>query len=271
MAIQTIRNLLAQGHQGWSRYANDYWLTHALKVIQGTYGDVASVGRKNKDLLKFGHNESIGTTKADIARMPGTELHETYVNTNAITHIVSSAADTQEMKIEGHTIDANGDFTFKVQTVTLTGVTHVALPTPLARVTRAYNNGTVALTGAITVSEGTTPTDAQIHLLTAAGEQQSEKASTTISKNDYWILTSIYGDVLEKTSAFADITLEVREKGKIFRPVVTLSASNSGRGVHEFKPYHIVPANSDVRLVAAAGAAGTEVSGGIQGILAIVT
>ena len=249
----------------------DYWLNHAVNNVFNDFGDVISVEQKAKDLLKFGHNSAVGTTNTDIAHMPGTELHETYVTTNAINYISSdNGADTEVVNIEGHTVDGSGNFTFVFQTATLNGTTDVLLTTPLARVTRVYNNGSVPLVGTVSVHEGTTPTDPQIHIIIEAGKQQSEKCSTTISDVDYWIITSVYADVLEKTSAFADITFEVRQKGKIFRPVVTFSASNSGQGLHDFKPYVVIPKNADVRLTAEAGGAGTDVSGGIQGVLASI-
>ena len=274
-----VRNLILEGHQGWSRHANDYWLTHALKVIQDTYGDVASVGRKNKDLLKFGRNTNIGSgAESTLMTLPGSEIHETYVNTNIINSIISTnAGDTEPVKIEGHTIDGNGDFTFVIQEVTLTGQTVVPLTTALARVTRVYNNGTSEIAGTISVTEtdtyvaGVPDTDTKVHCQIRAGEQQTEKAATTISSQDYWIVTKVYADVLEKTASFAEIEFQVRDPGKIFRHRLIMAASsNGGEAVHEFKPYFIIPKNSDVRLTAIASGAGTDVSGGIEGVLAKV-
>lgn len=198
---------------------------------------------------------------------------ETYVASDLITSAVSTAAgDTEEVKIEGHTV-SNGVFTFVVQTLTLTGQTAATLSTPLARCTRIYNNNGTELTGVVSVCEddtyasGVPNTPAGVHCQIRAGRQQSEKAATTISDLDYWVITSFYADTLEKTAASVDVDLEVRYAGKVFRQVANISCSTNHRANFGFKPYLVVPPNSDVRLVARASANGKDVSGGIEGVL----
>lgn len=254
----------------------DFWLDHALHVIESTYGDEVSIQAKDKDLLKFGRNENVGTTEATIQHQPSGIYHETYVSDNLINSVISTdAGDTQDIVIEGHTI-SGGVFTFVVQSATLTGQTAVALSTPLARCTRLYNDDSTEMVGVISVTEtdtytaGVPDTDAKVHLQLGAGEQQSEKASTTISNTDYWILTRFYGDILEKTASSAEIHLEMRLNGKVFREVAMCSASSNHRGVFDFKPYFIVPKNSDIRLSAIADGANTDISGGMMGVLAVV-
>lgn len=105
-----------------------------------------------------------------------------------------------------------------------------------------------------------------------AGLNQSEKASTSISSTDYWILTGMRGSVLEKTTnIFVDVILEVRLLGGVFRPREQVAVSSVGGTTSLlFKPYQIVPANADVRLRSRSSAAGTDVTGSIQGFLASV-
>lgn len=257
---------------------SEYWLDHAAHVIEGTYGDTVSVETKAKDLLKFGRNNQIGTSLATVMTLPAGVLHETYVTSNLITHFSSSDnADTGTMVVEGHTTADGGlTFTFVVQSVTLAGQTKTALTTPLARVTRAYNSNSVDWAGVIyiyqddTVTAGVPATAAKVHLQSLTGENQSDKCSTTISNIDYWIVQSVYGDCLEKTAASVEFHLEMRLAGKVFRDIVDGSASAGHNWKHEFKPYLIVPKNSDIRLVAKADGANTQVSGGIQGALAAV-
>lgn len=262
---------------GYSLVA-DPWLHHSMDVITATYGDTVSIHEKNKDLLKFGHNELVGTSEATIQHQPAGILHETYVSTNAIDTIVSTNnGDTQNAVVEGHTI-SGGDFTFVSQTVTLTGQTEVTLGTPLARCTRLYNDNSTDFAGTISVFQGTDgsttgipTTAADVHLQTEPGENQSEKCSTTLSSVDYWIVTSFNGDCLEKAAAFAEIILQVRLQGKTFRHKHRISSgAGNGTSSHEFKPYLVVPPNSDIRLIATADGANTSVSGGIQGVLAKV-
>lgn len=247
----------------------DFWMREAINVIESTYGD--RVYLKAKNLLKFGASDLIDTTYELVWNQGGEETDPT---SNAITHISSSSlADTESMTIEGHTIDGNGDFTFLVQTVTLAGQTKTALSTPLARSSRLYNNDTVPLVGDVyvyeddTLSFGVPTTAANIHLKILAGDQQSFKAKTTISKDDYFIVTGGYGSIREKTATVVDFQLEVRQKGSIYRPALTIS-TNGPPIVFPFKPYIIVPANADVRVTAEASGAGKSVNAGFYGVLA---
>lgn len=252
-------------------------LNHAIKVIKDTYGDVVSI--KPKDLLKFGRNTLVGTSWATVASQPAGVLEETFATTNAISHFSSASTsdDGEEMVVEGHTVDGSGNFTFVAQTVTLDGRTETALTTPLARVTRVYNNGATNWVGPIyvyeddTVSNGVPQTDAKIHLQTPAAENGSFKGATTISNNDYWIITSVSGSVNKKQTRAVDIELQIRMKGKTFRTVYEFAVASTGTTTFEkqFSPMIIVPSNADVRLRAISSDTNTEVAGSINGYLAI--
>lgn len=261
----------------------DYWLQHAVDVIYSTYGDQVSVYNKNKDLLKFGRSEAVGTgAAATLEHHLSGVLNETFSTTNDITHISSSSgSDTVEIKIEGQTVDASGNFTFVVQTKTLVGQTKTALDTPIARCTRLYNNdtgtapnngaalvGTVYVYTDVTVTSGVPASD--VHCMIVAGKQNSEKASTTISNDDYWIITGAYADILEKSTVNAEVSFEVRLKGGVFREYFEMSCSNSSGAFRSSVPYIIIPPNSDVRLTAIASSANTTVSGGMLGALASI-
>ena len=256
--------------------STDYWLEHAKAVILSTYGDNISYADKNKDLLKFGRNKLVQTTKSTIMTLPTGIYNEPYVSTNIINSIIStSAADTQIVTVEGHTI-SGGVFTFVVQSITLTGQTVVALTTALARVSRVYNTGSTDLAGTISVTQtdtytaGVPNTAALVHLQIEAGLNNSEKAATTVSNTDYWIVTSFYSDCLEKTATYGVIHFEVRTAGGVFINKIDISTSDTTRGEHEFKPYLIIPKNADVRLRASASTNNKDFSGGMQGILASV-
>ena len=157
------------------------------------------------------------------------EDNETYVadNTNSIDTISSSnASDTEVVNVEGHTM-SGGDRTFVVQQATLNGQNKVTLATPLNRLTRIAHaqESSTDLVGEIYGYEDTTivagkPSDTtKIHITVPAGENQSEKASTSISSQDYWIVTKISAGYLEKTgSNICDVRIEVREQGGVFLP-----------------------------------------------------
>lgn len=264
-----------------SMAVSDYWIQHAIDVIKSTYGVDVSVYQKSKDLLKFGENDLVGTSKATLMTLPAGVLHETYVSDNLITHISSNnAADAgRVIKLEGHTI-SGGDLTFVTQSVTLDGSdarTPVALTTPMARCTRSYTYDTTATVGIIYVFEsdtttaGVPDTASKVHLIQQAGKQNSSKAATSIASTDYWIVTSFTGMFLEKSAGYAEVHFETRTGNYVFLEKEHLSVNSSApHSVIHFKPYIIIPANSDVRLVGTADGAGTSVGGSIQGVLAKV-
>lgn len=255
----------------------DFWVDHALDVIESTYGDRVVV--KHKDLLKFGRNETTtnAATGSTIMTFAGTEDHETYVSSNLIDTLSSSSTSDvgQTITVEGHTVDGSGDFTFVTQNATINGQNKVVLTTPLARMTRLYNAGDTDLVGAIygyqeqSISSGVPQTANKVHCIIPAGKQQSYKAATTLSSVDYWVITKTSLTVLEKTATFAEIELQIREKGGVFRPVNIMAAGAGDFNVKEFLPYIIVKPNSDVRLVAIGSADNLDVAGAIHGFLVI--
>ena len=174
--------------------------------------------------------------------------------------------------------DEDGNFTFVVQQVTLNGQNQVSLATPLARVSRAFNNNNVDLAGDVyvyeddTTSAGVPDTDSLVHLLIRGSENrnQSFKASTTISNVDFYIVTQFAVSLEAKQASFVDGELEVRLKGGVFRERLNLAASSSG-GIAQvdLNPALIIPNNSDVRIRGLADSNGRTVSGYINGYLAI--
>lgn len=206
---------------------------------------------------------------------------------NGIVQITVTGATTFTYTVDSGTSSpatgtitaTNQNKTFVTQTVTLAGATKTALGTALARCTRVYNpeqNRAVNYVGKISVAQDVTFTSGdpaaaatQVHAIIPAGKNQTVKASTSLSSQDYWIVTSFRGSVLEKTSATADVELQVRKIGGVFRPVEDVTCSEAAPGIFEFNPYLIIPANADVRLQAWASASNTSVTGSIQGHLAI--
>lgn len=280
--VQEIREI-EQMFGGWQRRTYevpDGKLVQAEREIQATFGDVVSIDKKAKSLIKFGKSASlpIGSFQT-IWTVGGNEV---YVSDNTITHVSSSSAlDTQEVTIEGHTVSGTGfdqEFTFVVQNVTTNGQTPVALTTPLARTSRMYNNNGQELVGRVVVYEDTPvvggiPSDqTKIHIDIPTGFQSSFKAATTFSNEDYYILTGAYGAVSLKQTAAVDFYLEVRLPGKTFRQVALFTASSSGGAFNvEFDPSIIIPKNADVRLRCESSSNNAVAFGVFKGYLAKVT
>lgn len=254
----------------------DYQIKHPVNVIYETYGDIVSVDIKNKDLLKFGVRTTVGSGFEALMTTQGSETQETMLTSNGITHVVGTAGDEgKQLTLEYHTY-SDGELTFGTQNVTLDGsdaTTPVELSTACARANRAFNIASSALAGAVYFYEGGTRTDANTHLVIPTGEQQTQKAQTAISHNDYWIIANISLSVLSKTSAYAEARLEVKHaSASYWRPITqNFSAKDSsGTIVLRKEPYIIVPADYDVRLVARTNTGSVDIAGGFSGYLASV-
>jgi hypothetical protein len=260
-------------------------ITQAIKQIHSTYGDVVSVNDKQKSLIKFGRNANISTTVSTIQQFTGTEVHETYTNTNSIDSVVTSDATyTGTVKIEGHTIDS-GNLTFVSQTATLTGETPVTLTTPLARATRlVYNTSDTLASNSEniyvyesggTVTAGVPQTDSDIHILLNGEWGQSQKCSTSISSTDYWLITKVYGGVLRQQTRTVDISLQIRKVDTTpwgWRTLFSLPVSTNGSDWFSIDapPVFVIPKNHDVRMIAESSGTSTAVIGGMAGYLAKV-
>jgi hypothetical protein len=268
---------------GWARRAYevpDGRLVQGEREVYSTYGQRVSIDAKAKSLLKFGKSGNLSTT-AGLQTVWSVDGNETYISTNLIDSVVSSSAsDTQEVTIEGHTIEGSGvdaKFTFVVQAVTLNGQTPVALTTPLARVSRVNNNSSTEIVGVVSVYEdsavtGGVPNDVtKVHIDIPLGFQQSFKAATTFSNTDYFFLTGCYGAVSQKQTAAADFYIELREVGKSFRQIACLTASSTGGAFNiEFDPAIIIPRNADVRIRCTTGTNNAVVFTNFRGYLAKV-
>ena len=260
----------------------DPWIEHAKRVISSTYSQDVSLEAKDKDLLKYGRTKIAQTTETGIEHLPAGVLTEVFSTTNDITSIIStSSSDTTTVSVEGHTVVGTGvdsKFTFLIQEATLTGQTVVLLDTPLARCTRVEASSTSALVGVISVCEddtyssGVPQTAAGVHIQIFAGESKSSKCSTTIEDNNYWLITSCRADCLEKTATFGVVHLEIRRAGKVFIETTIASCNDTHALIEEFKPYIIVPPNSDVRMTVTANANGKDFTAFMEGpLLKVVT
>jgi hypothetical protein len=265
----------------WSRKSYevpDGRLVQAQREIYATFGDVVSIDDKAKSLTKFGKSAELSTNRETVWTVGG---HETYVSSNTIDSISSSqSGDTEEVYLECHTVNGTGEnqqFTFLTQVATLNGQTRVALPTPVARVSRVYNNNGTNLSGKVSVYENTAlsggvPVDTtKIHAQIPVGFQQSFKGATTFSNQDYYILTGGFGTVTYKQSAAVNFYLEVRQAGRVFREGAGISANSAGGAWQvNLDPAIIIPKNSDVRVTCQSNTQGAEVYASFQGYLAKV-
>lgn len=174
-------------------------------------------------------------------------------------------------------------YTFQVQEIIANGQNAVALDPTLATATRSYNNGSVEMQASsigyiyddtgVTLTGGVPDQNDQVHLIVNQSDHQSLKGSTTISDEDYWILTHLFASVNKKTSASVDIRLQVQLPYGVWRsahPPITVSTTANNNIVIPLNNMVIVPRNSHFRLTAIASTTAVEVSGGCAGMLAKV-
>ena len=268
---------------GWNRRiyeVPDGRLVQAEREIQSTFGDTVSIDKKAKSLLKFGKSAELSADTIETVWSYGG--HEVYVQDNLIDSIVSSnVVDNQDIYLECHTVEGTGadqKFTFMTQTVTLNGQTRVPLPTPVARVSKAYNNNGTELVGAVYVYQETPLTNGvpqdrtKVHAHIPQGFQQSFKGATTFSNEDYYILTGGFGSVSNKQAASVDFYLEVRTPDKVFRQGAAVSAGSAGGSWDiDLDPCIIIPKNADIRITCETATQGAVVFGSFKGYLAKVT
>jgi len=258
LAVNNPSRRLVQG-----KAALSMGVAHALDRIKVDTDDNVHV--KPKSLRKFGRNTSLSANVKQMVWLTGGI--EVLPTANTIDTIVSDAAgDNQNVLIEGFTL-SGGDLTFVSQTTTLNGTTNVSLGTPLARATRLVNTGATDFAGTVTVfvDGGST------HLTAIGDNNQSLKAATSISKSDYWIVTSVLFSVKRSGQAIVDFELEYAPVGGVFRTQATASVSSDlGTVTIHFDPPLIVPKNHDVRITAESSANSTQVDAIINGYLAAV-
>lgn len=259
---------------------DQFTMDHTMARIKAA-GYRVNVISKAKALRKIGTNPNVDGN--GIETIEGLGGSETYVSDNLINRISSSStSDTEDMLIEGHTIDENGNFTFTVQTITLNGQTPVELPTSLARCTRCVNNNGSLLTGDVYIYQSTAtvtngvPAERSLTHITVEGSQgfnQSRKCSTTISAHDVWIITSFEADIKRSSSnTNVDFILEVRNKDGVFlnETFISLRTGSITAKQSMFDPPILVYPNSDVRVVAETTASNTVASAELNGYLARV-
>ena len=260
----------------------DPLLLHAIAEIKDNYGDDVFI--KPKSLHKFGRTENADNgVLTTISRFQDDVVNETLSTTNDIDSIISTSADdtTQTKVIEGHKIDAAGNLYFQGQEAELTGQTRAALSVPLARVSRCYVKegsfgseptglaGDVAVYVNVADTDGKPNTDANVKLLVAGveGRNQSEKAATSFSRGEYGIITDCFASINRAvSSARADVRSEVRRRGGVFRVQWegSMATTASTSVLNSFRPYIIMPPNSDLRLRAVSSGADTIITGGFD-------
>lgn len=241
---------------------------YALNRIEREFGDRCEVNRK--DLNKFGGNPAVGVTEVSLNSWGADEVFQTSNVTLKMSS--SSASDTSGVFIEYAFLNSKNEFEFAAMQATLDGQNKVTLPSAAARWMRMYTSGDVAgdvyiyRDGAITAG---VPDDlTTVHNAIPAGDNQSQKAGTTITHSNYFLMSSYWADVVKKTGASITIKIKIREFGGDFRSAPRRGASDSNGLRQEYDSYFIVKPGSDIVITATSSVASTDVTAGFNGMFA---
>jgi hypothetical protein len=264
----------------------DIWTEFARKQIEDSYNVKLQDGYES--LRKFGRGTCYAkqTKTTLMTQMTSVVDNETYTTADLVDTLSSTAANVATIGVEGYTIDSSGDMTYVEQDVTMSGTTGVTLSTPLSRITRMFTKEKTFATPTSSVavnvyasestntglSSGAPSSVTYCKAIMPGGVNQTEKAATCTANNEYAVVHSVCATLPEAASptgtAAADISLEVKRKGGVFRPAgLELAVGAQQRtGVVPFEPPVIVPPNSDFRLVASASTTDLVVTGVINGV-----
>lgn len=249
---------------------SDPMIAYALQRIYRDYGHQCVVNRK--DMEKFGGNPSVGTS---IVTVQSWGVDEVYQTSNVTLKVSSSSTSDvgNVVTVELLTIDSSDEFTFQSVDVTLNGQSKVDLPVAAARWTRAYTRGS-ALVGDVyfyrdgTITAGVPNDLTTVHLHIPAGFNQSEKASTTIARTNYFLMFDYWADAVKKSGVVCAAYLEIRWKGEDWHVFPRRGFSSDDGLYYIYKSPRIIPPNSDIRIRAASSAAGTDITAGFNGLFA---
>ena len=276
-----------------SNVLDDPWVAEAVRRFSKDYASVIADRKveilgKDKSVLKFGRNLNMSLGVLSTIWDVGV-ANETYLDSangtsaNLIDRIsASNASDTSRtIRVEGHYLSAAHTFHFvalDVVTDASNGQTPVDLANAtvvadafggwgdylkLARCSRLANLSATDLLGniyafqsGITVTAGVPQDLTKTHAKITSPRQQTNKCATTISNEDFAIMTTARAGVGRAAAAFVDFSLEIAERPNIFRERTLGIASRDSGFVPFFSqpPYIVIPPNSDIRLLGSSSA-----------------
>ena len=261
--------------------SQDFDIAWSEAFLEDTYGRPFSVERKLKQLDKFGRNtDSDAVAFADRKTVwtlgAGTGANETLQTTNSITHLQAGSGDTQSCRVEGHYLDASDNLVFKVQNVTLTAATPVALTTPLARCNRLYVEQGGIPTGPIDCTIGSGGTSvARI----TAGDVQTQKCATAISYRDAYVIKNFGSALIGGSSVSRTFRFEVRPlfnssgtalTNPNWRPLTRdWLLTDGGRAQFPQETPIVIGPNTDIRISAWGTGSNAQVTAHFDGYLAV--
>jgi hypothetical protein len=200
---------------------------------------------------KFGENPDIdsGSTPEDIWEFGGEYTYDTNGTAPIVSLISDSAADTMDIEVQGLDIDGYS----VTQTITLTGTTRVALTTPLWRVFRMSNEGTVDTIGTIYcyIGTGGVPSAGDVRAIIDNGNNQTLMALFSIPRGKVgYLIRGELGGSRSRNAGAIQCAYYSRRYGKVFKIKKRVDITNQGTSVYQDKRSapDIIPALTDIKL-----------------------
>lgn len=238
-------------------------MAQAQREVIDAGGPTTSVAGASNSILKFGRQDDIDSSDGFVT-VRFTKAAEPYPVANTVDTISSSAAadDGVQIRLIGTRIvgGSGEDVRFERvrQVVTLDGRNKVTLPTPMARISRAYVVGSQDAVGDVYVYIDTAITNGVPNDLTQVAAQVEADTNSsfstllTVADGNYLFVDQIGGGSLRQGNGNIDFRFETRSPGSVFRSRFEFGASNQS-GVSDIKlsePIIVAP-NSDIRIRAA--------------------
>lgn len=240
----------------------------------GFYSITSGDFQKLDSIDKFGRNSSI-----DIALAPEdvwTQGNGYTFLSSATTLYISSSDATDDQEITAGGLGAG--FRAITQRKKLNGQNQVALNTDLIRVFRAFNSDSTDLAGNVYIAEqddltgGVPDTPEKIKAVIVNGHAQTQMAIYTIPARTTGYMLRWYATINDAAGAAskqAQVSLKIREFGKVFRDRRDVGISSNGGQVDEVLTFPLrIPQKSDIKVtVESVGANDSDVSAGFDIIL----
>jgi len=271
-----------QGSQPWNSMATvDIGTNNSVKITDGTdtalidddghlqvsdnhSGLAIAMGEVTGTTFihKFGAAEDFDIADGFITVWDGAEddeayeaMNATYSTTDDITTIVAQdAGDSQDVEIQG----LDGSWDLVVQTKALNGQTPVALDTPLVRVFRMKNVGSVnltshafALVSGASIASGVAQDGTEVRGVIHADNNQTEMAMFTIPNGKTGYMRSWYASTAgAKKDSSHTIKLLARPFGQVFqlKHKANIDVDGTSYIQHEYVEPEVFSAKTDIEM-----------------------
>lgn len=232
-----------------------------LGAASGDFDGISSIN-------KFGENLDVDGAE-DIWDYGSTYVFSTSAD---ITKIISSAADTVDIEIQG----LNSTYGMVTQTVTLAGTTFVTLTTPLLRVFRMQNQGATSLSGNVYCVTSTAEhtggipdnsTDVRAYI--ANDNNQTLMAIYTVPVGKTAYMTNYHVTLGRAITSVAHMYLKTSTEGGVFKVKDSFEIDNDSNVADRFyNPYFKIEEKTDIKFSCnSVTAANTEISASFDLIL----